>query len=415
MKRVVMKIRSSFFVVIGLFAIQVAGATTVSQVINNLRNQNFSQQTLDSIENLLDRFVDHDDRFNGDIAVRFSDIKRLKNTLVAMLNQSSSDEYSAAIRCVQQVLGVEKKVCNGSVPMVVTTQRERDLCRKKMLDFLRLFFPHMGNQKSLYLLQKFLDEIRCRNKSQTISPKKETLALLQNFAHENINYSELTDDIVGEVTHTHTIQLKKDYYACVIKKASAFALEDYPLCCANDHLKFIVHKFIMKCVIADFYGKNFSNDFWWDEPHYKTIGCFDVFIAYLFMFSPKTLIEMYQFHPYYNSTVEIVDARKALDYFKLVLAQQVLTRGSSDYLQKFNKDLSKKVYLIEDYDGCWFGGNTEYDAYNSPQRYQDGGCWTYCCNIGKWEFKDKSGRTRYEVKPDWYIYDPIGIFMTLGN
>ena len=115
---------------------------------------------------------------------------------------------------------------------------------------------------------------------------------------------------------------------------------------------------------------------------------------------------MYQFNSYMRCTVEIVDARKALDYFKLVLAQQVLTRGSSDYLQKFNKDLSKKVYSIEDYDGCWFGGNTEYDAYNSPQRYQDGGCWTYCCNIGEWEFKDKSGRTRYEVKPDWYIYDP---------
>lgn len=353
-------------VVIGFFVAQPTDGTTVSQVLNDLHRQNFSQKTLDSIENLLDLFVDQDDRLNSDIAPRPADKKRLKHALAAELSQSWDNKYSRAIWRVQQILNVEKKLRNVSGPMVVTTEGERDLCRKKMLDFLRLFFPHMGYQKSLNLLQNFLDEIRGGEGCTTISPKKETLKLLQNFAHENHNYPVLTDGILGEVTHGHTIQLKKDYFKCVIKRVSEFALEDYPLFRANDNLKFIVHKFVMKCVIANFYDRTSWEDFWYSDIRGKAIGCFDVFIAYLMMFSPKTLIEMYQFNSYMRCTVEIVDARKALDLFK-----GTLDLCSSNCLPKFNKDLSKKTYLIKDYDGCWFGGDDAH-LYSSRVFYGSG-------------------------------------------
>jgi hypothetical protein len=327
--------RKFIAVVIGFFAVQPVEATTVSQVINNLRNQNFSQQTLDSIENLLDRFVDQNDRLNADIAPRSADRKILQQHLSKAYQLSSNDEFDYAIRCVQNMLNFTKESSFYSGPMSVFESAEYNTYNA-LFNIINYRFPsfcRISKSTAFNYIAKFLSEISGKNVVKELSPKKQILSFMQNVDVDNVGLACLKVSLREKLQDPEEVLLHHFLiYRCIIglnieecgKSIMRFSRNKTKL--SEEELRFAIKKLLFKLCITC-------------ETRLSLIEkALMVYLLYQGMFGQVNV---------FGSSQEFI-----LQNF-----EEFLTVCLSDCPPKFNKDLSKKTYSIKDYEGRWFGGD----------------------------------------------------------
>jgi hypothetical protein len=319
--------RKFIAVIIGFFAVQPVEATTVSQVINNLRNQNFSQQTLDSIENLLDRFVDQDDRLNADIAPRSANRKILQHNLAVARKLSSNDEFHCAIRCVQKILNFTKESSFYPGPMNVFESSEYSDCRAffNIIRYLSSVFCRINTSTAFNYIPKFLSEISGKNVVKELSPKKQLLNFMQNVDVDNIGLACLKVSLreKSEDLDIYLPHFGRKIEECG-KSIMRFSRNKTKL--SEEELRFAIKKLLFKLCITC-------------ETRLSLIEkALMVYLLYQGMFCQVNVIGWSQ--------------ETILQNF-----EEFLTECLSDCPPKFNKDLSKKTYSIKDYEGCWFGGD----------------------------------------------------------
>ncbi len=205
--------RSVSVIILLIVTLQFAKATTVSQVLNDLHRQNFSQATLNSVEHLLDRFVDEDDRLNDNIAFRLVDRKRLKKTLFDELKQAHGDEFCRAISHVQHILNLNGQPRNVAGPMRIVESFSDDidvhnvnLFFRRMKTFLRsavhskellwlwrILAKNMNDQEIEHCVVRFLDETDSEKFFQMHAPFQEVLQMMQGIIDKDDECQRLVD------------------------------------------------------------------------------------------------------------------------------------------------------------------------------------------------------------------------------